>query len=134
MIQPIYVDDVVAGVLVAARNGRCGEAYLIVGPEAMSLRRYYGEYARMLGRKSIPSIPRWLAMALGSTLEGISAITHHPPMFSRPIVRCNLMQVSYDGSKARRELGFTPQVGLEVGMRRVEDWLKREKPLGKDGL
>jgi nucleoside-diphosphate-sugar epimerase len=41
------------------------------------------------------------------------------------------MAASYDGSKARAELGFTPQVCLEAGMSRVAEWLASENPLGK---
>jgi nucleoside-diphosphate-sugar epimerase len=131
VIQPIYVEDVAAGVLAAAKRGRIGEAYLLCGPEEVTLRRFYGEFARMLGRKWIPSIPGWLGMSVASAMESLSALTHRPPLFSRPLVRGNTMVASYDGSKARAELGFTPQVSLQAGMSRVAEWLASENPLGK---
>lgn len=131
VIQPIYVDDVVAGILAAARRGRIGEAYLLCGPEEVALSRYYSEFARMLGRKWIPSIPGWLAMTVAIAMESLSAVTHRPPLFSRGMVRSNTMHASYDGSKASVELGFTPQVSLEAGMSGVAAWLSAENPLGK---
>ena len=130
VIQPIYVDDVVAGALAAARRGRIGEAYLLCGSEVMTLKRFYGEFARMLGRKWIPSVPAWLATMLVAVMESWSSLTHRPPLFSRSTLRSNIMQASYDGDKAGQELGFIPRISLQAGMSEVSAWLAAENPLG----
>ena len=123
VIQPIYVADVVRGTLAAARRGRAGEAYLLCGPEVVTLKRYYAELARMVGSKQPSSIPWWLAVPVVSLAEGWSALVHRPPLFSRTMLRSNTMRASYDGSKAQTELGFIPQVSLEAGMAEVAAWL-----------
>ena len=125
----VYVDDVVAGTLAAARLGRIGEAYLLCGPEVVTLKSFYGEFARMLGRRRIPSVPRLLAMMLVASMEILSALTHRPPLFSRADLRGNTMHASYDGNKACEELDFTPRVPLKAGMSGVAAWLAAEKPL-----
>jgi nucleoside-diphosphate-sugar epimerase len=130
VIQPIYVDDVVAGTLAAAQRGRVGEAYLLCGPEVVTLKSYYGEFARILGRKWIPSVPAWLATMLVDVMESWSSLTHRPPLFSRTTLRSNTMQASYDGNKAREELGFIPRTSLQAGMSEVSAWLAAENPLG----
>jgi nucleoside-diphosphate-sugar epimerase len=130
-IQPIYIDDVVVGVLAAVRQGRIGEAYLLCGSEAITLKRFYGELAGLLGRKKIPTVPGWLGMMLASLFEGLSTLTHRPPLFTRAILRANTMHASYDGTKARTELGFVPQISLEEGMSRVAAWLTVADPLGQ---
>ncbi|MEJ2601547.1 MAG: SDR family NAD(P)-dependent oxidoreductase [Anaerolineales bacterium] len=129
LIHPIYVDDAVAGTLAAARRGRIGEAYLLYGPEVVSLKRFYAELAGMLGRKWIPSVPGWLARMLVAVMEGWSALTHRPPLFSRSVLRSNMMHASYDGGKAREELDFMPRVSLQAGMSAVSAWLAAENPL-----
>lgn len=129
LIQPIFVDNAAAGILAAARRGQVGEAYLICGSEEMTLRRFFGEYARILGRKRLPSIPGWLGICLAVILESLSALTHQQPLISRAMVRANTMHASYDGSKARTELGFTPQVSLQAGLSRVAAWIAAENPL-----
>jgi dihydroflavonol-4-reductase len=130
LIQPTYMDDIVAGILAALRRGRIGEAYLLCGSEEVTLRRYLAELAHILGRKQIPSIPRGLAMTLAVFMESLSALTHRPPMLFRAMVRASTMHATYDGSKARAELGFIPQVCLSAGMDKVAAWLEAEKPLG----
>jgi nucleoside-diphosphate-sugar epimerase len=129
VIQPVYVDDVRTGILAAARNGRIGETYLLCGPEVVTLKRYYGEYARMLGREWLPSIPRWLGAIVAGSMESLSNLTHRQPLFTRNLLRANTMNASYDGSKACEELGFVPKVSLEEGMSRVAAWLAAENPL-----
>ena len=113
----------------AGRVGPIGEAYLLCGPEVVTLKSFYGEFARILGRKWIPSVPGLLAMMLVASMESLSALTHRPPLFSRADLRGNTMHASYDGSKARAELGFTPHVSLQAGMSGVAAWLAAEKPL-----
>lgn len=130
VIQPIYVDDVVAGALAAARRGRIGEAYLLGGPEVVTLKRFYGEFANMLGRKWMPSAPAWLAEMLAAFMESWSSLTHRPPLFSRSMLRGNIRQASYDSNKACEELGFSPQISLQAGMAEVSAWLAAEYPLG----
>jgi nucleoside-diphosphate-sugar epimerase len=129
LIQPIYVDDVVAGALAAARRGRIGEAYLLCGPEVVTLKSFYGYLAGMLGRKWIPSIPGWPAALVVGAMESWSALTRRPPLFSRSSLRGNRKHASYDGGKSREELGFTPQVSLQAGMSRVAAWLAAGNPL-----
>jgi nucleoside-diphosphate-sugar epimerase len=130
VIQPIYVDDVVAGVLAAARRGRIGEAYLLCGPEVVTLKRFYGEFAHMLDRKWTPSVSERLARVLVAVMESWSSLTHRPPLFSRSTLRGNSMHASYDGDKACEELGFTLRVSLQAGMAAVSAWLADENPLG----
>lgn len=130
VIQPIYVDDVKEGILIAARRGRIGETYLLTGSEVVTLKRFYGEFARMLGRKWLPSIPYWLAMIVAGSMESLAALTHRPPMFTHQLLRANTMKASYDGRKAREGLGFIPQVSLDEGMSKLAAWLAEENIFG----
>lgn len=51
--NPVYVDDLIDALLLAAVNpAAIGEAFLISGPEAVTWRRFYGRYEKMLGFES----------------------------------------------------------------------------------
>ncbi len=55
--NPVYVDDVVSAMLLAAtQQSAVGEAFLISGEHAITWRNFYEEYQRMLGSSLKPSI------------------------------------------------------------------------------
>jgi nucleoside-diphosphate-sugar epimerase len=131
LIQPIYVDDVVEGIIAAARRGRIGETYLLCGQEAISMKRYYSYLGEMIGQQAFPSLPGSIMMVVASLIERFSALMHRHPLISTAEVRSNMMNASYSGDKAYNELGFIPQIHLEEGMAKVAAWLAEEKPLKK---
>jgi nucleoside-diphosphate-sugar epimerase len=98
VIQPIYVDDVVEGILAAARRGVVGEAYLLAGPVPVTCAEFFGRYGEMVGRTSMPSIPAWLAEGAAVVLTGVSRISRRPPLFSRTTVRGTCLRATYDGN------------------------------------
>jgi nucleoside-diphosphate-sugar epimerase len=124
VIQPIFVDDAVEGILAAARWGAVGQDYLLAGPAVVSCADFFGHYGEMVGRTRTPSIPAWLGESAAVLLTGVSRITHRPPLFTRTTVRGTCLQATYDGTKARVELGFEPRTDLETGMRAVREWLR----------
>jgi nucleoside-diphosphate-sugar epimerase len=123
LIQPIYIDDLVDGILAAAHGGAIGQAYILCGNQVVTIRDYFGYFARMLEKNQIPSVPGWLALRLATLVELAAQILHRPPIFTRGEIRALMLHATYDGNKAQRELGFTPKLSLEEGMRKVETWL-----------
>jgi nucleoside-diphosphate-sugar epimerase len=119
LVQLVYQDDAVNGILAAARNGQVGEAYIIGGAEALSIREYFLSLARMTGRKRLPSVPGWLAVALAALFELGSRLSGRPPSFTRGAVRGTMVHATYRTDKARTELGFTPQVDFPSGLERL---------------
>jgi nucleoside-diphosphate-sugar epimerase len=130
VIQPIYVDDAVEGILAAAERGAVGEDYLLAGPVPVSCAEFFGNYGEMVGRTGMPSVPPRLAEGAAVLLAGVSRVTRRPPLFSRTTVRGTCLQATYDGTKARNELGFEPKTDLETGMRAVRQWLEEQGELG----
>ena len=124
LIQPIYIDDVVEGILAAARKGAVGQSYIICGSEAVTLREFFGYHARMLRKTRLPSVPTWLALTVATPSEWESKILRVPPIFTRQEVRITTVHAAYNGGKAQRELGFAPNTSLPEGMRWVEEWVR----------
>jgi nucleoside-diphosphate-sugar epimerase len=124
MMQPIYIDDLVDGILRAAVLGRIGEAYILGGTQPATIGEFFGYLAQMVGKDKIPSVPRWVAMTLATVLEAIAKIRRRPPVLTRHEIRFVTKRATYDISKAQQELGFNPQVTLPEGMQQVEKWVK----------
>jgi 2-alkyl-3-oxoalkanoate reductase len=122
-IQPIYIDDLVEGIIAAARRGRLGEAYILCGNEVVTFKQYFGYFTRMLHKKSLPSVPGWAAISLAALSEWLGKATHRPPIFTRSEIKSSMTTVAFNGTKALEELGFQPKVSLEKGMAKIGKWL-----------
>src|SRR5205814_2137614 len=110
----VYVRDVARGILLASEAEQAvGKAYLLVNDEPVTQRDYFNAIAKEL---SVPPprlhIPYRPALALAATAEIVSHLTRRkqPP----PLMRFGLKQVAGENcfviSRARNELGFSPQV------------------------
>lgn len=128
LIQPIYITDLVDGIILAAQQGRTGESYILSGSEVLTIREFFGYYARMLKREPIRSVPGWLALGLATLFECVSKIIHKPMPFTKCAIRGTMMQATYNIDKAMRELGFHPRTRLEQGMVFVEEWIRELGP------
>lgn len=122
----IYVRDVARGILLASEAGQAiGRAYLLVNDEPVTQRDYFNAIAAELGAPP-PSrhIPYQVALGLGAGAEMLGHLTRRkqPP----PLMRFGLKQMAGENrfliSRARRELGFSPQVNLAEGVRKSIAW------------
>ena len=127
LVQPIFIDDVVEGIVAAAQKGLPGETYILCGHEVVEVREFFMHYARMVGKKRLPSIPGRFALGTAALAEWVAKISRRPPVFTRQEVLSTMATATYDGSKASRELGFIAKTTLTDGMDAVESWLKRAK-------
>ena len=126
--HPSYIDDVVAGLLACAtENARPGEAYHICGPRPVSFCELAGAIAAALGvrapRLRLPTWPvragAWGAELAGRTL-GIA-----PPM-TLETVRFFTESRAFSIDKARRELGWSPEIEIAEGARRSVAWYREQ--------
>ena len=124
----IYVRDAAEGVLLAsAADGAEGRSYLLVNDERVTQRDFVGAIAAQLG---VPApakrIPYRLAVLLGAIAENLGRLARRrqPP----PVMRYGIQLLGGENrfviSRARRELGFSPQVGLAEGVRRSVEWYR----------
>jgi nucleoside-diphosphate-sugar epimerase len=130
LIQPIYIDDLVEGIIAAARRGRLGESYILCGGEVVTFKQYFGYFTWMLHKKSLPSVPGWVAISLAVLSEWLAKAARRPPIFTRSEIKSSMTTVAFSGAKAFEELGFKPKVSLEQGMQKVSEWLKTNGSLG----
>jgi nucleoside-diphosphate-sugar epimerase len=123
--HPIYITDAICGLeLCAQADGVTGQVYFIAGEEAITIAHLVQTIAEVLEVKPPSlSLPVTIGIVAGYTLQLIFKPTGLQPPFSRRSVDFFLKDNAYDISKARRELGFQPQVDLRSGLRETISWL-----------
>ncbi len=126
IIQPVFVDDVVDGILLAAENGKTGEGYILSGPSVVTVRQYFERLGELVGAGPMRSVPDWVANGAASVSEVWGSFSGRPPMLTRAALRYISKQGTFAHEKARRELGYRPRVSLDEGTARVRAWLEEE--------
>lgn len=123
--SPVYVDDLVAGVLLALRApSAAGHVFTIAGPRGVRTDEYFGHLYRMLGRRGPIGIPTPVGVALAHTADRFNRLRGARSDVNAISMRYLARRGTYSIEKARTVLGYEPAVDLDEGMRRTEDWLR----------
>lgn len=122
LVQPVYVDDLVYGVISAAKKGVIGETYILCGSEPVTIRTFFGYYANMIGKSRLPTVPFALAYAIAGMAELLAKLFDKPPVFTMGELSSVIMHTVYDGTKAKDDLQWEASTSLPDGMREVRKW------------
>jgi dihydroflavonol-4-reductase len=127
-----YIDDLVSGfVLCGEHPDALGQVFILPGPTPVRLRELVALVAEALGvsppRRRVPLGPMLIAARLCARVCRPLGI--EPPLHERR-VRFFTNNRSFDGTRARRVLGFEPAVPLDEGLRRTAAWYRQQRLLG----
>jgi nucleoside-diphosphate-sugar epimerase len=126
LMTPIYVDDLVDAIVRAVRapGAAAGVGLAIHDGHPLPARDFFAHHARMLGRSGVPTAPRALVEAGAWAVEAVARVRARTPPLSRQAIQYVSRRAAYPSDRARELLGWSPQVALEEGMGRTEDWLR----------
>ncbi len=121
-----YVDDLCAGFrLCGTVPGVGGRTYILGGGEVTTLAEVVRLTSELAGRRRGPiRLPVWPAWLAGALCEAVCAPFGLTPPIYRRRVDFFRKSRSFDISRARRELGYAPQVSLRAGIERTLEWYR----------
>ena len=127
--SPVYVDDLAAGIVTAAgSDAAAGQVVTLSGGVGVETREFFAHYARMLGRRGVPTVPTSVALAGAAAQSRLASVRGKVSELTPDGVRyLALRRGTYGIAKARELLGWTPSVGVEEGMSRTEAWLRAQQ-------
>ena len=123
-----YIEDLIegfrlCGTVPAAKGG----TYILAGPRYTTLEQLVQLVAKELKvappRVHLPVWPFWTA---GLLCELICVPLRIEPPIYRRRVDFYTKSRAFDTARARTELGFSPKVDLEEGIKRTADWYQAE--------
>jgi dihydroflavonol-4-reductase len=119
----VYVDDVVEAFFKACeRDEALGEALIVAGPRACTLRELIGEVQRATGsRRYGVRLPLAPMLAAAAVVEDVCRTLHLDPPIYRRRMDFFWSDSEFDTSRARRALDWTPRVELAEGIRRTAE-------------
>ena len=128
VFSPVYVDDLVGGIVQSsACDGSAGQILNLTGGTGVTCAEFFGHHYRWFGRSgSVPSLPTGIAIALAQAVGGIARLIGRTSEMGRGTVELLARPATYSIEKARRLVGYAPQVDLAEGMRRTEVWVREQ--------
>jgi len=123
LFSPVYIDDLVAGLLMAASSpAGAGEILNICGGIEPTCAEFFGYHVRMAGGKPPRTMATGPALFLAESARVLAQTFGRKTELGRGTIDMLSRKTGYSIEKAGRLLGFQPQVSLEEGMRRTELW------------
>jgi nucleoside-diphosphate-sugar epimerase len=126
LLSPIYLDNLLDGMLLALTEPRAsGEVITLTDGYLIPCRDYFGRLAALAGARA-HTLPSPAAVGLihsaGAVLRRLGRDSELSAASALMLSRTG----GYSTAKARRLLGYTPQVGYEDAMTRIEAWVRAE--------
>ena len=117
LLTLVYVDDLVDCIYRALTmpEGE-GGVFTAWDGHAVTTKEFFDHYARMLGRKGVPTAPT-------AVLRPVLRLT---PGVDPDDLQFLMRHAVFPNTRAREVLGWEPKVDLPEGMRRTETWLREE--------
>jgi len=118
--HPVYVEDLVRGIVLALERGRTGEVYIVGGERPATKRELVYAIADTLGvRRPRWNIPKWFAVVSAWKLEALGWLLGFEPILTRSRVMMMADNFGYSIAKAREELGYEPRTALREGIEKT---------------
>lgn len=124
---PIYIQDLIKGILLGAEKGENGEIYNLAGDEVLTVRQMTETIADRTGAKiprlSLPSVPAKIAAWI---LEKSFRIFHKEAPLTPGKLAFFLHPKPLAIHKAQERLDFSPQTDFYSGMTATIDWYRQQ--------
>lgn len=126
----VYVTDIVQGLLLAMDNEHAvGQAYNIGNDQPLTQKVFFSAIAQEVGvsppRIHVPYDPLYTAAYAAERIAAFSG-NRIPPFVTRHSVKLYGADNHLSIAKARRELGYAPQVPLREGVQTAAAWYQHQ--------
>ena len=129
-IPLVYVTDVVEALVLGLHHDRAaGQVFNITNDMPMTQEEFMRAIAQAIGaRPPHRHVPYRPLYAAASAVERVALWTHtsHRPPVTRLGVAFIGTDIRFSIDKARRDLGYSPHVGLHEGVRIAASWYQRQ--------
>jgi dihydroflavonol-4-reductase len=116
-----HAADIAEGHFLAATVGRTGQTYLL-GDRVLSLEEFYRKAAEAVGvRPPIANVPAGVARIAARVSEARARLAGRTPLLSRAALDLAALDLVVDASRARTDLGWSPQP-FEDRLRQTMEW------------
>jgi nucleoside-diphosphate-sugar epimerase len=127
-LHMVHVDDLVHGIIqCGSEPGALGQIFILAGPEAPTLNEIVATAARIAGVEPPKlRIPVWPVYSAAWLCEMLCVPLRIDPPLHRRRVGFFTHHREFDIGKARRLIGYSPQVSVAAGIERTINWYRQK--------
>jgi len=115
--HPVYIDDLISGIILVLQTRPLGETFIIGGPSPVTKNELIGANAHELDvNRNFLHIPRWLASLGGIGMVFLAKLFKFEPILTPSRVSMMADNWGYSIKKATAKLGYKPKVDLKTGI------------------
>jgi nucleoside-diphosphate-sugar epimerase len=129
VLNNTYVGNLVEAILLAIENEQAiGEVFNIRDGRLVDRLEFIGTIAEYLKTPRPGHVPHWLARLAVPVFESTGRWIgkESAPMLTKTRMKFMTLNLDFSIAKARRMLGYEPNVDFQEGIREALDWLARE--------
>ena len=124
--SPVYIDNLVDGVVLAARSPEAiGQIVTLSDGIGVPYREFFAPYAELVGRRLI-TLPTPVALGSAAVIQRLARLAPADNEINVASARYLSRTGTYSIEKARRVLGWEPQVSVVEGLQRTVAWLREQ--------
>jgi len=121
----VHVRDVVDGAVKAGEKGHPGQVYLLTSESSIELDQMRDLVMQAWGCRALyPYVPIWFMFFTALCCEVFAKFTGKAPIVTRRNIASTVWNREFSIEKAKREVGYCPQVDFKEGIFEVVEWFK----------
>lgn len=128
LINHVHVDNLLDGVLLTIEQDCCGEVFNITDDQATSTEQFFAYHAAWLGKKVPKRLPAKLLFPVLKLANAVAGLVGKSLPFQAEGIKFMTRMNRISCAKVK-QLGYQPRIGLDDGMRQVEQQLKTMKQI-----
>ena len=126
----VYVENLADALILAAKQETkpTGEIYMITDGESVTRRELVEILCEEMNlKKPTRQVPVWLAFAVCPLFEAVSKLTKKTPLINKFRIKFMHTHLTFNIDKAKRELGYNPQISTKEGLRKSAKWFHEHR-------
>ena len=127
----IYVENLADVIVKASDSDKAlGQIYNVTNDSSMVMMDLVYMVSDLWGyKRPTKHVPKIAAYMLCNVMEFFARIANSkkPPLINKTRLKLLSLNLDFDITKAKEELGYRPAVDMEEGLRRTKEWLDQNK-------
>ncbi|MDO8536529.1 MAG: NAD-dependent epimerase/dehydratase family protein [Candidatus Omnitrophota bacterium] len=128
-INAVYVENLTDAIISAGLSvNAVGQKYNVTNDSGMTLEDLVFKITDIWKfERPKKHIPKFMAYLVCNILTGIARLTKakEPPYITKTRIKFLSLNLDFDIKKTKDDLGYSPRVSIEEGLRRTKDWMDK---------
>lgn len=138
ILDIVYASNFADAVILAGKTEKAiGQAYNVTDDSGIDMETFIFKITDLWGlERPTKYIPIPVAKVLTNIIEGTARLLRKktPPVLTKTRLKFMSLNLDFDISKTREELGYNPKVDIDEGLKLTKKWIDKERPYDKKWL